>query len=91
MACGRAVVCSDRSSIPEVAGEAGLLFNPEDEVAIAHSLESVLLDSDLRARMERLGISRASQFTWRNAAEETLEVYREVAGLPARAHATVEV
>ncbi len=91
MACGRAVVCSDRSSIPEVAGDAGLLFDPEDEGAIAHAMETVLVDSDLRARMERLGLSRASQFTWRNAAEGTLEVYREVAGVPARLHATVEV
>ena len=87
MACGRAVVCSDRSSIPEVAGEAGVLFNPTDELAIAAALQSVLRDSDRRARLERIGLIRASQFTWRKAAEGTLEVYREVAGLPVRTHA----
>ena len=90
MACGRAVICSDRSSIPEVAGDAGILFDPTDTHAIAAALESVLLDTDRRARLERLGLARAAQFTWRNAAEGTLEVYREVAGLPLRAHAAVQ-
>ena len=91
MACGRAVICSNRSSIPEVAGDAGILFDPTDEHAIAAALKSVLLDSDRRARLERLGLVRASQFTWRKAAEETLEVYRQVAGLPVRIHATADV
>ncbi len=91
MACGRAVVCSDRSSIPEVAGDAGVLFDPTDEHAIAAALRSVLLDSDRRARLERSGLVRASQFTWRKAAEGTLDVYRQVAGLPVRAHATADV
>ncbi len=89
MACGRAVVCSNRASIPEVAGEAGIPFNPADELAIAHALESVLLNPDRRARMERLGLHRAAQFTWRKAAEETLELYRQVSGQPVRDHVTV--
>jgi len=88
MACGRAVICSDRASIPEVAGEAGIPFDPTDEGAIAQALESVLLNPDCRARLERLGLNRAAQFTWRKAAEQTLEVYRQVAGHPVRARVT---
>jgi glycosyltransferase involved in cell wall biosynthesis len=88
MACGRAVVCSNRASIPEVAGEAGTAFDPTDEQDIANALASILQDPERRARMERLGLNRAAQFTWRKAAEQTLEVYRQVANQPVRIHAT---
>ena len=88
MACGRAVVCSNRASIPEVAGEAGTAFDPTDEQDMAHALAAILQDSDRRARAERLGLNRAAQFTWRKAAEQTLEVYSQVAGQPVRVHAT---
>jgi glycosyltransferase involved in cell wall biosynthesis len=80
MACGRAVVCSNTSAIPEVADGAALLFNPESTEEIARALSDVLRDSELRARMERLGLQRASYFSWQKTAEMTLQVYREVAG-----------
>jgi glycosyltransferase involved in cell wall biosynthesis len=80
MACGRAVVCSDSSAIPEVADGAALLFNPESSEQMVRALSDVLRDSELRARMERLGLKRASYFSWRKTAEMTLKVYREVAG-----------
>ena len=91
MACGRAVICSDTSSIPEVAGDAGILFNPAETGSIVRALQQVLLDPDCRARLERLGLARAAQFTWLHAAESTLDVYREVAGVPVRTNAVVEV
>ncbi len=78
MACGRAVACSNTAAMPEVADGAGLLFNPRDTDDIARALKDILLDSELRARMERLGLQRAATFTWQKSARATLEVYREV-------------
>jgi len=80
MACGRAVICSNTSALPEVADAACLLFNPSSRQEIARALLDLLLDNQLRARMERLGTQRAALFSWRNAASKTLEVYHEVAG-----------
>lgn len=86
MACGRAVVCANTSSIPEVADGAGLLFDPQRPAEIARALRDVLIDSELRLRMERLGVQRAATFTWKETARLTLQVYAEVAerSMPAR-------
>jgi glycosyltransferase involved in cell wall biosynthesis len=78
MACGRAVACSNTSSMPEVADGAGLLFDPHQTAEIIRALKDILLDSELRGRMERLGFQRAATFTWKKSARATLEVYREV-------------
>ena len=79
MACGRAVVCSNSSAIPEVANAAALLFDPHSIDSIVLALRDILLDSELRGRMERLGQGRASLFTWERTARRTLEIYHEVA------------
>jgi glycosyltransferase involved in cell wall biosynthesis len=84
MACGRAVVCSNTSSMPEVADGAGLLFNPRETEAIERALADILLDAELRGRMERLGLQRASAFSWQRSARATLDVYRQVARAPRR-------
>lgn len=80
MACGRAVICSNTSAIPEVADGAALLFNPGKTEEIARAMADVLRDSELRSRMERLGLKRAAYFSWQKTAEMTLKVYHEVAG-----------
>jgi len=80
MACGRAVACSNVTAIPEVADGAGILFDPHSIDEIARAIADVLLDCELRQRLERLGIQRASQFSWEQAARRTLQVYYEVAG-----------
>ena len=80
MACGRAVACSNTSAMPEVADGAGLLFNPHRIEEIARALKDVLLDAELRGRMERLGLQRAATFTWKKSARATLDVYTQVAG-----------
>jgi glycosyltransferase involved in cell wall biosynthesis len=80
MACGRAVACSNTSSMPEVADSAALLFNPDSTDDIFRALRDLLLDGELRTRMERLGHARASLFTWERTAKRTLEIYYEVAG-----------
>jgi len=79
MACGTPVLASNRASIPEVVGDAGLLVEP-NEVALAEGLSRLLADDALRAELRRRGLARAAQFTWRRTAEETLAVYARVAG-----------
>jgi glycosyltransferase involved in cell wall biosynthesis len=80
MACGRAVACSDTSAMPEVADSAGLLFDPYVPGQMVRAMRDLLIDNELRARMERLGLQRAAQFSWQKTAERTLRVYRQVAG-----------
>ena len=84
MACGRAVACSNSSAIPEVADSAALLFDPESTGEMTRAMLDLLLDSGLRAHMERLAIARAAHFSWERTARETLEVYYEVAAKGAR-------
>jgi glycosyltransferase involved in cell wall biosynthesis len=78
MACGRAVACSNTSAMPEVADGAGLLFDPYRVEEITRAMRDILLDAELRGRMERLGLQRASQFTWKKSARATLNVYKEI-------------
>ena len=78
MACGRAVACANTSAMPEVADGAGLLFDPHSIDEIRRAMSDILLDPELRARMERLGVQRAAQFSWQKSARATLDVYKEV-------------
>ena len=80
MACGRSVACSNTTALPEVVDGAAILFDPYRVDEIARALADLLLDAELRARMERLGLQRAAHFSWQKTAEKTLEVFREVAG-----------
>jgi glycosyltransferase involved in cell wall biosynthesis len=82
MACGRAVVSSNASALPEVVDGAAILFDPYDTDEIVRALADLLLDAELRARMERLGLQRAAHFSWQKTAERTLEVFHEVAAGP---------
>jgi glycosyltransferase involved in cell wall biosynthesis len=75
MARGVPVACSNASSLPEVAGEAALLFDPRDEDAIARALRRLLSDVALRERLRALGVERAGQFTWERTAQLTLASY----------------
>ena len=81
MACGRAVVCSSTSALPEVVDGAALLFDPYSVDEMVRAMADLLLDLELRARMERLGLQRAAHFSWQNAAQQTLEVYHSVAAM----------
>lgn len=85
MACGRAVVCSGTSALPEVVDGAAILTDPDSVDEIARAMADVLLDTELRTRLERLGLRRAALFNWQNTAQRTLEVYREVVAQPAPA------
>jgi glycosyltransferase involved in cell wall biosynthesis len=76
MHCDCPVIVSNIGSLPEVAGEAGLLLDPDDETAWAEAMARVLLDSELRDEMVENGRSQAAKFTWRKTAQMTLEIYR---------------
>ena len=80
MACGRAVACSNTTAMPEVANAAGILFDPDSTKEVARAMVDVLLDPELRLRLERLGTQRAASFSWERAARKTLDVYHGVAG-----------
>jgi len=84
MACGRAVACSNTSAIPEVADSAALLFDPNSDDEIALALRDLLLNPELRQRMERLGMQRAAMFSWEKTASKTLDLYYAVAGETSR-------
>ena len=79
MACGTPVITSQTSSLPEVVGKAAVLVNPYEEKELAQAIWTISNDVDLRAQLRRDGIKQAKQFTWRNAAEKTLAVYRAIA------------
>jgi glycosyltransferase involved in cell wall biosynthesis len=76
MARGVPVACSNASSLPEVAGDAALMFDPRDESAIATAIERLLSDPAEAARLRARGLERARQFTWERTARLTLESYR---------------
>jgi glycosyltransferase involved in cell wall biosynthesis len=80
MARGVAVACSNASSLPEVAGEAALLFDPGDGGAIAAALERLLSDRAEAERLRAQGLERARQFSWSRTAELTLDSYRRARG-----------
>ncbi len=77
MACGIPTIAANRSSLPEVTGDAGLLVNPDDPAEIAHAMQRVLTDEVLRAQLCTSGIARAATFTWRKTAEIVLRTYHE--------------
>ena len=77
MSCGTAVVCSNRSSLPEVVGDAAISVDPEDLRALIDAMRRVLSDSDLRADLQVRSLRRAAQFSWHKTALETLAVYEE--------------
>ena len=75
MARGVPGACSDRASMPEVAGDATLLFDPGDPTAIRAAIERLLGDAALRERLRAAGLARAAQFSWERCARETAAAY----------------
>ena len=84
MARGVPVACSNASSLPEVAGDAALLFDPRDEAAIATAISRLLSDESLRARLLERGAAQAKRFTWERTARQTLESYGRAMGTARR-------
>jgi glycosyltransferase involved in cell wall biosynthesis len=76
MARDTPVACSNTSSLPEVAGDAALLFDPRDPADIAGCIDRLLADEDLRAELRDRGRAQVARFPWTATAEATLATYR---------------
>ncbi len=76
MASGIPVITSNRASLPEVAGDVGVLIDPEDPAALREQMQRLLEDPAAAARLGEQGVVRARGFTWQACAEKTLTVYR---------------
>ncbi len=77
MSCGAPVICSNRTSLPEVVGDAAISLDPHDTAAWVEAMHSVLTDSNLQVDLRARSLQRAAQFSWHKTAEETLAAYRE--------------
>lgn len=78
MACGVPVITSTTSSMPEIAGDAALMIEPSDPVAITHAMERILANPVLAAELSAKGIERAKAFSWDNMVKSYIDLYRAV-------------
>ena len=78
MSCGTPVVVANRSSLPEVVGEAGLLVDPDSPEEIAEMLDRALNDATLREGLREAGLRRAKAFSWERVARETRAIYESL-------------
>jgi glycosyltransferase involved in cell wall biosynthesis len=78
MACGVPVLCSDQSSLPEVAGDAAVLLPPHDMHAWMQTVKALLSNEALLAELAEKGLRRSQAFTWEKTAQLTWEVYERV-------------
>ena len=79
MACGAPVACSNASSLPEVAGDAALYFDPRNIEQIAEQLRAILTDRHVQEDLRGKGLMRARQFSWDACARKTLDILTESA------------
>ena len=78
MAAGIPVVTSNRSALPEVAGDAALLVNPEDTNALSEALQTLTRDVELQSRLANAGRRRAGAFSWERSVKETWASYQNL-------------
>ena len=78
MACGCPVICSNRTSLPEIAGEAAVYIDGEDENELAAAIKKVLEDKTLQKKLQKKGLKQAKKFTWEKCVEETVRVYERI-------------
>ena len=81
MKCGAPVIVGNKTSLPDVVGNAGVLVDPFDVEEIASAIQRVITDSDLQAQLRVKGLARAKLFDWRETARQTLAVYKKAAGV----------
>ena len=78
MACGAPVVTSNCSALPELAGKAAILVDPDNVEELAHAMTQVLMDSNLQKELRENGFEQTAKFTWEKAATRTLELYERI-------------
>jgi len=81
MACGTPVLCSNAASLPEVAGDAALYFDPASHEELAVQVLHILQSTDLRDSLRDLGLQRAKEFNWQDSNRKHLEIYSRLLGL----------
>lgn len=77
MQCGAPVITSTSSCLPEVAGDAAILVDPNSVDELHNAMERIITDEALHSKLKNLSIERAKDFSWANAAKETVEVYKK--------------
>ncbi len=80
MGCGCPVICSNSSSLPEVAGDAALLIDPRESGQLTEALARVLASPELQATLRARGLARAKEFGWDRTAMQTVAVYERAVG-----------
>lgn len=88
MKCGAPVIASDRGSIPEVVGDAGVIIDANDDVALANNIARLLLDRNFHDDLQHRGFARAEEFSWPKPADRILDAYRYALSLPGKGKAT---
>jgi len=82
MACGTPVICSNTSSLPEVAGDAAILIDPQDTGQLVRALSRVLADPNLRHDLSERGMRQVRRFSWEKCAQQTLQILEHISQLP---------
>ena len=83
--CGAPVICSNRSSLPEVAGDAAILVDPNDEAAYVEAIVDLVTNPGRREELRTLGVRQAFKFTWILRPESVARAYMMALGLPVEA------
>lgn len=78
MACGTPVISSNVYSIPEVSGNAALLYDPNDYEGFVNGIKMILKDKKLRKDLIKKGFENVKRFSWERCAKETYSLYREL-------------
>jgi glycosyltransferase involved in cell wall biosynthesis len=81
MACGTPVVASRAASLPEVAGDAALYFDPDQPEELAEQMERILQTSAIQSELRAKGLQRAKEFTWQKSTRRHIELYHRLLGL----------
>lgn len=77
-ACGCPVICSETSSLPEVAGDAAIYFDPTDKLSMLNSIQKVIYNDELKKQLINKGVERVKEFTWEKTADKTKKIYEGV-------------
>jgi len=79
MSCGLPVVCSNKTSLPEVVGDAAVTFSPEDNDEMLGALKTVWDNREIRIKLSAQGLKRSDKFSWEDTAKRTFEILRGAA------------
>jgi len=78
MACGVPVICSNNSSLPEAGGDAALYIKAEDTAAITETMQKVLSNPNLAAKLKQKGLAQARKFSWQKSAQQLNTIFEKL-------------